>query len=219
MKIALFGGTFDPIHAGHLKAAQAAARRYGLDRVLFIPSGRPPHKTHKPLTDFHHRYAMVTLACARHPIFVPSLLEAPSADGRVNYSLDTVRRARRRLKARDRLYFLIGVDAFLDIRSWRGWRELLKLIHFIVVSRPGFGMESVLEMLPSGLLRGASGPSRHGKEIRLGASTVFLLSGVRQSVSAHQIRNAVRRGRTIPKAVPREVGEYIRKENLYTRKK
>ena len=87
MKIALFGGTFDPIHTGHLKAAEVAARRYGLDRVLFVPSGRPPHKTHKPLTDFPHRYAMVTLACARHPIFVPSLLEAPSADGRVNYSL------------------------------------------------------------------------------------------------------------------------------------
>src|SRR5579863_5729967 len=86
LNIALFGGTFDPIHAGHLRAAQAAARKYRLDQILFVPSGNPPHKLTGQLTPFHHRYSMVALACSGEPRFVPSLLEAPTLDGQHHFS-------------------------------------------------------------------------------------------------------------------------------------
>src|SRR5208282_2659961 len=127
MNIGLFGGSFDPIHRGHLALAQAAASRYSLRQVLFVPAHVPPHKQKHPLTAFIHRYAMVALGTQDERGFVPSLLEAPelaptvgtAALGRptersstgVNYSIDTVRRLKQTLKKSDRLFFLIGIDA------------------------------------------------------------------------------------------------------------
>ena len=108
MNIAIFGGTFDPIHAGHLAAARAAQRRFRLDRILFIPTGNPPHKIHDHLTDYAQRYAMVAVACAGEPRFIPSTIEAPTVDGSPRYSIDTVRAVRRKLRQHDRLFFLVG---------------------------------------------------------------------------------------------------------------
>ena len=138
MNIALFGGTFDPIHAGHLEAARAATRRFRLDKVLFVPTGNPPHKIRNHLTDYAQRYAMVALACALEPRFIPSQIESPTGDGTPRYSIDTVRAVRRRLQPNDRLYFLLGADAFLDLPHWKEFHRLLALVEFIVVSRPGF---------------------------------------------------------------------------------
>ena len=127
MNIGLFGGSFDPIHRGHLALAQAAASRYALRQVLFVPANVPPHKQKQPLTAFIHRYAMVTLATQDEKRFFQSLLEAPeftpkhvgagaltcpAERGSANYSIDTVRRLKKSLKKSDRLFFLVGVDAF-----------------------------------------------------------------------------------------------------------
>src|ERR1700730_2025387 len=128
MNIGLFGGSFDPIHRGHIALAQAAASRYSLRQVLFVPANVPPHKQKQPVTAFVHRYAMVALGTQDEKGFVPSLLEAPeftSAElrsagrtnasvptpGGVNYSIDTVRRLKQTLKKSDRLFFLIGIYA------------------------------------------------------------------------------------------------------------
>src|SRR5258705_4236597 len=137
MNIGLFGGSFDPIHRGHLALAQAAAERYELRQVLFVPANVSPHKQKHAVTPFVHRYAMVALATADQKLFVPSLLEAPAeqrsastgqrpvATNAPSYSIDTVRRLKETLKKADRLYFLIGIDAFRDIAKWRGTEELL----------------------------------------------------------------------------------------------
>ncbi len=148
MNIALFGGTFDPIHSGHLRAARVASRKFQLDQVLFIPSGRPPHKISGHLTDFAHRYAMVVLACANEPRFIPSLLESPTVDNRTRYSIQTARAVQRTLHAGDHLFFLIGVDALLDLRHWREYRALLGLVNFIVATRPGSDARKIWEVLP-----------------------------------------------------------------------
>ena len=113
-RIAIFGGTFDPVHRGHLAVARAALRRLKLEKLIFIPAGVPPHKQHKARTAFRHRYRMLKLATAGQPRFTVSRIEAE----RVHYSIDTVRRMKRALKQRDRLLFLIGIDAFLDIATW-----------------------------------------------------------------------------------------------------
>jgi nicotinate-nucleotide adenylyltransferase len=214
LNIALFGGTFDPVHTGHLKAAKAAARRFCLNRVLFVPSGNPPHKVGDHLTSFEHRFGMVTLACAGDPRFVPSLLEAPTSDRRAQYSITTVRKVRRFLRRSDRLYFLIGVDAFLDLRQWKDYRQILDLVDFIVVSRPGYPNRKIMEIVPPDLIH-RSAQSSGGQTIHLRRSQVHVVRGIDTPVASSDLRDAVRAGRPVAGLVPPLVEEYIRKEGLY----
>ena len=214
MNIALFGGTFDPIHAGHLRAAQAAARKFSLDQILFIPSGNPPHKTTNHLTPFHHRYSMVALACGGDPRFVPSLLEAPNPDGRHHYSIVTTRRVRRTIHRNDRLFFLIGVDAFLDLPHWKEHRRLLDLADFIVVSRPGFSHHAIAEVVRRSRIRPGDAPAKLDA-ITLRKSTLHILRGVDVPAASHRIRAAIGAGRKVAGLVPPLVEEYILKEGLY----
>ncbi|MBX9600737.1 MAG: nicotinate-nucleotide adenylyltransferase [Bryobacteraceae bacterium] len=131
MKIGVFGGTFNPVHDGHLAAARAAADHFGLDRVLFIPSAVPPHKA--PPTPFEHRFAMVGLAVAADPRFAASRIEQGEQK---NYSLHTLEKLAQ-LYPGDELYFLIGADAFAEITTWYRWRDVVSRVSFVVVSRPG----------------------------------------------------------------------------------
>lgn len=213
--IALFGGSFDPVHAGHLAVARAAQRRFHLDEIHFIPSGRPPHKPKDELAPFPHRYAMVALACAEDSRFVASLAEAGAGytGQRVSYSVDTVRRFRRQLRhPDDRLYFLLGADAFLQIRTWKNYKALLESCDFIVASRPGFRLEKLRRVIPPELLaRAATGR----RTIRLRHSAVHLLDGVRSRVSATEIRRRCRRGLSLHGFVPARVEEYIFRQALY----
>ena len=215
MNIALFGGTFDPIHAGHLQAARAAARRFHLDRILFIPTGGPPHKVRDHLTDFAHRFAMVTLACSEDKRFIPSLLEAPKPRGGPRYSIDTVRKAKRLLEPGDRLFFLIGLDAFLDLPMWKSFRRLLEEVDFIVVSRPGFKSEKIRRVVPQDLF--SPHPAQRDT-IPLRMSTVRILRGVHVPVASRDIRQAVRAQRRVTGLVPPLVEQYILKEGLYRRR-
>lgn len=134
MKLAIFGGTFDPIHQGHLALGRAAADRFHLDRVLFVPAAHPPHKagvTHAPYAD---RVRMVELACHGEPRFEVSRIEAGTAR---SYSIDTIEKLRATLAPGDALYFLIGADAFAEIQTWHRWRDVAANVRFLVVSRPG----------------------------------------------------------------------------------
>ena len=133
-RVGVFGGTFDPIHDGHLALAREAAARYHLDRILFVPAAHPPHKagvTHAPYAD---RVRMAELACQGDPRFEVSRLEE---DTQRSYSIDTIEKIRARLAPADLLYFLIGADAFAEIRTWHRWRDVARGVRFLVVSRPG----------------------------------------------------------------------------------
>jgi nicotinate-nucleotide adenylyltransferase len=236
MNIGLFGGSFDPIHRGHLALAGAAANRYSLRQVLFVPANVPPHKQKQPLTAFIHRYAMVALATEDERRFVPSLLEAPgltiaelrtspkrgavpTIDG-ANYSIDTVRRLKKTLKKSDRLFFLIGIDAFRDVAKWREASALLAECDFIVASRPGYSLRDVAEALPEDL-RPPAAVSRpfHNQpakgDLVLPGVTLHLLEGVHQSVSATTIRAAAAQGKPLVRWLDPRVAEYVRKQGLY----
>jgi len=231
VNIALFGGTFDPIHAGHVQAARAAARKFRLGRVLFIPTGNPPHKYRHRLTPFPQRYCMVALACAGDERLIPSLLEAPTTEGKPCYSIDTVRKVRRSLHKNDRLFFLIGVDAFLELPYWKEYRRLLDLVDFIVVSRPGFDVNEIRKvvpeamtrsggaqhhpLVPSSVRRGLRGGAGRPDMIRLRRTTLHVLRGVHMPIASHDIRKAVGSGRSVTGLVPPLVEEYILKEGLY----
>lgn len=215
LRIGLFGGTFDPIHSGHLAVARAARRRFRLDRIYFIPCGRPPHKDRPGLSPFLHRYTMVALACMGERGFLPSLLEAgPDLRGRRRYySFQTVSRMRRLMRGRGRLYFLLGADAFLYLPKWKHFRQLIRLCDFIVVERPGFDWRQARRTLAAAV----GVRQRNGSEatIRLGPSTIYFLRGVRANVSATEIRRAARQGRSLTGWVPRLVAEYIENMELY----
>lgn len=214
MNIALFGGTFDPIHVGHLRAARAATRRLRLDRVLFVPSGVPPHKPGEEIAPYPHRFAMVALAVRGERAFVPSLLEAPKGDGRPNYAIETVRTARAMARPNDRLYFILGLDSFLDLPNWKDCERLSEMTDFIVASRPGFSSRRLLASIGNGYA--GTVLSETGSSLRLpGGSGVHVLSGVRTPVASRDIRRAAAAGRSLAGLVPPLVEEYIEKEGLY----
>ena len=131
MRLALFGGTFDPIHNAHLTVAREAADQFALDQVWFIPAAHPPHKSDNTGANYEDRYRMTELACQADPRFIPSRLEA--GDGK-SYTIDTVEKVR---GMGHEPYFIIGADAFAEIQSWHRWQDLLRETEFIVVTRPG----------------------------------------------------------------------------------
>jgi len=212
--IALFGGTFDPVHTGHMAVAEAARRRFHLDAIYFIPSSRPPHKSKSALTPFVHRYAMTALACADHSIFIASLAEAPlnGAATHVYYTIDTVRKFHRE-HPDDRLFFIVGADQFLEIPTWKNYDSLLDACDFIVASRPGFRLDALRLVIP---------PEKFGRveeqddrKIILRKSAVHLLDTVSSHISSTEVRERLERRQKIHGLVPARVEEYILGQDLY----
>jgi nicotinate-nucleotide adenylyltransferase len=221
-RIALFGGTFDPIHLGHLAVARAAVRRFHLDRVFFIPSANPPHKPANELLPFAHRFAMVALACAEQPRFVPSLAEGEVNGGgardSIFYSVDTVRRFQSEYhEPGDHIYFLMGADSFLDIQAWKDYEIFLGLCDFVVAHRPGFPSDSFRRVIPPRLLAETPATKKTGvtRSIALQNTIVYLLDTVHSDVSATTVRQRLERGLSILGLVPASVEDYIKKQAIY----
>jgi nicotinate-nucleotide adenylyltransferase len=187
LRLAIFGGTFDPIHKAHVAMAVEAANQFHLDRILFIPAANPPHKSGLTYAPYEDRVRMAELAAVGDSRFEVSRLEA--GPGR-SFSIHTVERVRASLDAGDELFFLIGADAFAEIESWHRWQELIPLVKFIVVSRPG-----------------------HRYRIPEGAQ-VERLETVDLPVSSSGIRASLAAGRR-PAEIPERVIEYIFQHALY----
>jgi nicotinate-nucleotide adenylyltransferase len=236
MNIGLFGGTFDPIHRGHMALARGAQERFQLGCIHFVPANIPPHKQRHPITSYFHRYAMVALATMNEKAFVPSLLEAPGeaplaettrkkgkaepAKPGANYSIDTVRHLKKTLRKSDRLFFLVGIDAFNDIATWHEAEALFRECEFIVASRPGFSLADVANALPERLRPKSEVTKPFAKQaakgdLVLAGATVHLLEDVHQNVSATAIRDAVVAKRPLTKFVDSAVADYIKKTGLY----
>lgn len=222
-RVALFGGSFDPIHSAHLAVAEAAMKRFRLDRIIFVPSGNPPHKT-RSLVPYPHRFAMIALACAHDPRLTVSMAEAgPDQLGRgVMYSVDTVRRFRKIYRGPGvSLFFILGADQFLGIGTWNECETLLGLCDFIVANRPGFDLEKLRGAVPLRMLAASSRSGREKKsasamkKIVLRSTAIYPLESVARNISATDIRRRIARHQTIRGLVPRAVEEYIRKQGLY----
>ncbi len=230
MNIGLFGGTFDPIHRGHLALARAACERCKLGKILFVPANIPPHKQSQPLSAFTHRYAMIALATAQDKDFVPALLEAPDdleADGRrkkektkPNYTIDTVKRLKREFKKADRLFLLIGIDAFMDIAKWQQAEALFRECEFVVASRPGYSLADVANALPASLRPRSEATKPFHKQAATGdlvlsGASIHLLDEVYQPISSTAIREAAAAGKPLGRFVEAAVADYIKKMGLY----
>jgi len=201
MRIAFFGGTFDPVHEGHLRVAGAAADEFALDRVLFAPVGRQPLKAKTAEAPFADRVAMVRLACADSEpagTMVLSEIDAPKPGGQPNYTVDTLKELQREHPEAE-LYAIAGADSFLTVQSWREPDRLLELAQWIVVSRPGFDLSQL-----------ASLDLRPEQQAR-----VHLLGSVHEDVSASDLRLRLAAGETCSDWLPASVVEYIRERGLY----
>lgn len=212
--IGLFGGTFDPIHLGHLRAAAEVRRLVRLDRILFIPSYIPPHKAGGGAAPAADRLRMVELACRRRAGFEVSPIEV-QARGK-SYSIRTLRKIRA-LSPASRLFFIVGIDAFLDIGTWHEYEKVLAECLFIVTGRPGFELERAAGVL-AGRLRGAIGPLAEAGSLASPVPPCFriILVPIRAlDVSSTAVRDRVRRGGSLEGLVPRAVAAYIREHQLY----
>ena len=187
MKIGLFGGTFDPIHDAHLAVARAAADRFGLERVLFVPAAHPPHKAGVTHAAYEDRVRMAEVACAGEPRFEVSRLEEGTTR---SYSIDTIEKLRATLAPDDEVYFIIGADAFAEIETWHRWREVARAVRFVVASRPGH--------------RYAVPQSVHMER----------LDGMDLDVSSSEVRRALAAGNRTAE-VPQRVMNYIMRKKLY----
>lgn len=187
MRLALFGGTFDPIHNAHIAIAREAADHFHLNRVLLIPNAIPPHKQRQTTAAYARRFAMAELAAQADPRLTASRLEEGQA---TSYSILTIERVRRELPAGTELYFLIGADAFSEIETWFRWRDVIEQVDFIVLSRPGYVYD-----IPTG-------------------ARVHRLETLQLHVSSTDIRRRLAHGEAPPE-LPAAVLTYIRANRLY----
>jgi nicotinate-nucleotide adenylyltransferase len=216
-RVGIFGGTFDPPHIGHLLLAETIRESFQLDEILFVPSNEPPHKEPQELTPATHRYAMVVAATLHNDGFATSAVEV-NRPGR-SYSVETVRLLEEELGSDVELFFITGLDSFLEIQSWKSYEELLELCSFVVVSRPDSSFDALPDALPERFhdrvvdCRGQVLIDEQSRD-REGLG-IFLSDGVMVDVSSTEVRARVAEGRSIRYRVTPEVERYVVTHSLY----
>jgi len=211
-RIAVYGGSFDPFHTGHLVPTVRAQETFHFDAVHFVPSGSPPHKQHEPLTPITHRLAMVALATLPYERFFASDDEVFSSGP--SYTVDTVARYRERFPDAV-LYFLLGSDSFSQIASWERWRELVELTNLVVLHRAHIWGPELRQRVPEELQDRLVEVEPFARVPDPERRTVYLLDHDPFPVSATVVRQRLRHGLPIRELVPHEVNSYIEKYRLY----
>jgi nicotinate-nucleotide adenylyltransferase len=213
MKWGLLGGTFDPIHTGHLRCAEEILEIFDLNRIIFVPASKPPHKIHGDITSFHYREQMITLAIEGNPVF--SFSDVEKRRENTSYSVETVEYILKKYMENLELYFILGQDAFHAIQTWKEWEKLLLLCNFVVMTRPGYENKGLEGILPASFsskftydddVKGFSGPTGH---------VIFFREVTFLDISSSDIRQRVRQGKSIKFLVPETVRHYIAKNSLY----
>lgn len=201
-KIGIMGGTFNPIHIGHLVIAEEVRCRFDLDKIIFIPAGNPPHKDYKNITAGKHRYQMTLLATIDNPYFDVSSIEL-AREG-ITYTIDTITTLREKCDKDVDLYFITGADSIIELSTWKQVDKLLNLCKFIAATRPGFDIAKIEDKV-------RELEARYNKSI-------YSLSVPALQISSTDIRNRINQGMTVKYLLPESVEHYINKHNLYREK-
>jgi len=209
-RIGLLGGTFDPVHTGHLQLAEAALRECRLDRILFIPSASPPHKVGTPITSFAHRLAMLELVSKGNPRFACSAIEGDLPTP--SYTIDTLRVLGGLFPGETEFFFIIGVDAFLDFATWKSYRDILRLVNIVIALRNGYTRIQLTEFLQS---IGYFWQDNSWREEYGGGKEIFVMQTIPGQFSSTKIRKRVKEGILPTRDIPEKVLEYIVKHQLY----
>jgi nicotinate-nucleotide adenylyltransferase len=212
LKLGILGGTFDPIHLGHLRVAEEITEKLNLEKLLLIPSAVPPHKGTKPVTPFEHRLAMTQLAAQESPKF-----EALDLEGRrqgFSYSVETLRELHQNFGPDLLLYFIIGMDAFLEIKMWKEYERLFEYAHFVVITRPGSPSRELEPFLLS-LDIGFTPSNEEGTFLHPSGNKIFCDQTTHMDISSTQIRERMMAEKSIRFLVLESVRSYIIEKELY----
>lgn len=213
MKQGLFGGTFNPVHFGHLRAAEELMTLLDLDGVVFIPAASPPHKMERGMVSFEHRLQMLQGAIAGNDSF--SFSDVESRRPGKSYSIDTVQYF---LDSRDpdlELYFITGQDAFDAITTWREWDKLLSLCHFAVITRPGYENKGLLQILPPDMAARYVYDEQNDIFKNPQGRSVFFRRTTFLDISSSHIREKIQQGQSVRYLIPDKVIRYIEANQLY----
>jgi nicotinate-nucleotide adenylyltransferase len=213
MRIGLFGGTFDPIHWGHLRSAEEVREELALDRILFIPASIPPHKQDQTTAPARRRLEMVRLAVAKNSRFAVSMVEIGRPGP--SYSIDTLRRLAEKSKGRDSYFFILGLDAFRDIALWKDFKRLFAFCDFVVTSRPGDASANPLQRTPVAVRKLFCYDFKQRVYRHRSGTYLHFVKLTDIAISASEIRRRVSAGRSIRYLVPLKVEAYIYKHGLY----
>lgn len=214
-RAAIYGGTFDPVHNGHLKVARGVQKLFGLDQVILIPACVPPHKRGAGISSAFHRFAMLALATEHDENLTISTAELEQPDR--PYAVDTVARIQQMLGSDCRLFFVMGADSWSEITTWREWQRLLTMCDHIVVTRPGYEFPIDRDRASVADVRGKDTAAIQETVAGSSRPQVFLTDAVFEDVSATAIRAAARNSQEaeLKTLVPPEVANYIKKYELY----
>ena len=217
MKIGIYGGTFNPIHLGHLRTAEEIRQRFGLREIIFVPSAQPPHKQSPEIVDGSDRLKMVALAVTGNPAFSVSDLEVRR--GGKSYSLETLRELKP-LHPESDLAFILGLDAFLEINAWHQWEQLFSEADFIVTSRPGAKRVSPAKAIPQAVRKDfrrarTTAASTRATFVHTSGKTIIFTEVTGLDISSTKLRQMIREGVSPRYLIPRRVGEYIAEHQLY----
>lgn len=212
MRTGILGGTFNPIHLAHLKIAEEVLRAFSLDQILFIPAADPPHKEVDQDVSFAHRFAMVEKAIAGQPLFTVSNLEQ-QRHGK-SFSVDTLEVLSQKDPGGER-YFIIGLDSYRDIASWKDFRKIFSLCHLVVLARPGVHLPDPLSPLPVAIRPDFWYDETSKKIIHKSGNCVYFLSKTFLDISSTQIRQRLNTGQPVDHLIPSCVAQYIEDHHLY----
>ncbi|HBR16605.1 MAG: nicotinate (nicotinamide) nucleotide adenylyltransferase [Deltaproteobacteria bacterium RIFCSPLOWO2_12_FULL_43_16] len=212
MRIAIMGGTFNPIHLGHLRIAEEVREAFNLDKAIFIPTYQPPHKDNGSLISPEHRLEMVRLAIKDNPFFEASDIEIKR--GGRSYSVVTLRSLHEKYPGID-ISFIVGTDSFNDITTWCEYEELFKLANFIVIPRSGYAVKKIGEVLPVELARRFWYDAEKGVYSNDYGTFVTYMETTFFGISASKIRESIKQGSSTRYLLPKEVEGYIAKNKLY----
>jgi nicotinate-nucleotide adenylyltransferase len=213
-RAAIYGGTFDPVHNGHLKVARSVQKLFELDEVILIPACVPPHKRSAGVTSAFHRFAMLALATEADDQLTVSTVELDQPDR--PYAVDTVARMQQMLGPDCRMFFVMGADSWSEITTWREWERLLKMCDHIVVTRPGYELPTDKDRGSVVDLRRKDSQAIQAIIYESQSPQVFVTDAVFEDVSATTIRAAAKHGQPqLATMVPPEVANYIEKYELY----
>jgi nicotinate-nucleotide adenylyltransferase len=209
----LFGGTFNPIHWGHLRGAEEIREAFSLSEVVFIPAAIPPHKMAGEVIEARHRLEMVRLATATNPHFSTTDIELLRSGK--SYSIDTIRYFQERCS--DPLFFILGGDAFVEIETWKEFQNLFSLCNFVVMTRPGSQKDTLTSSLPKSLTHVFRYDKEIGVWIHLSSHTLYFKEITFLDISSTKVRDLIEQGESVRYLIPAEVEAYVKEHGLYQR--